>query len=58
MERAQWAAAQDRYDRRIIQDYGQIRIFGQTTPKSLKDIFTDVYVLDTPTAYRRYDPQT
>ncbi len=52
----EWAKAQDRYDARIIQDYGQIRIFGQTTPKSLKDIFTDVYVLDTPTAYRRFDP--
>jgi hypothetical protein len=54
----EWAKAQDRYDARIIQDYGQIRIFGQTTPKSLKDIFTDVYVLDTPTAYRRFDPAT
>ncbi len=52
----EWAKAQDRYDARISQDYGQIRIFGQTTPKSLKDIFTDVYVLDTPTAYRRFDP--
>lgn len=51
----EWAKAQDRYDARIIQDYGQIRIFGQTAPKSLKDIFTDVYVLDTPTAYRRFD---
>ncbi len=52
----EWAKAQDRYDARIVKDYGQIRIFGQTTPKSLKDVFTDVYVLDTPTAYRRFDP--
>jgi hypothetical protein len=52
----EWAKAQDRYDARIIKDYGQIRIFGQTAPKSLRDIFTDVYVLDTPTAYRRFAP--
>lgn len=27
----EWAKAQDRYDARIIQDYGQIRIANQTT---------------------------
>ena len=53
---AQWAAAQDSYDKAIIQQYGEIRIFGQTTPKPLRDIFTDVYVLDKPTAFRRFDP--
>ena len=35
-ERAQWIAAQDRYDEQIIKQYGWIRIFGQTTPKSLR----------------------
>ncbi len=55
---AQWAMAQDRYDQEIIKQYGEIRIFGQTVPKSLRDIFTDVYVLDKPTAFRRFSPTT
>ncbi len=55
-ERAEWAAAQDRYDEQIIKQYGMIRIFGQTTPKSLRGIFTDVNVLDQPTEFSRVDP--
>lgn len=55
-ERAQWAAAQDRYDAQIIKQYGWIRIFGQTSPKPLREVFTDVYMLDKPTALRRFDP--
>ena len=54
---AKWTVAQDRYDAQIIKQYGEIRIFGQTTPKSLKEIFTDVFVLDQPTAMRRFDPE-
>ena len=54
---AQWAKAQDDYDAAIIKRYGAIRIFGQTTSKPLRAIFTDVYVLDTPTAHRRFAPQ-
>ena len=50
-------AALDRYDEQIIKQYGWIRIFGQTTPKSLKEIFTDVFVLDKPTAMRRFSPE-
>jgi hypothetical protein len=57
-DRAQWAAAQDRYDLRIISDYSRIRIRGQTDSKLLKDIYTDVYVLDQPTALRRFDPES
>jgi len=56
-ERAQWVAAQDRYDEQIIKQYGWIRIFGQTTPKPLKEVFTDVYMLDKPTAFARFAPK-
>lgn len=49
-----WASVQDRYFDWIVETYGSIRIFGQTTPKPLHDIFTDTYVLDTPTAHRRF----
>ena len=50
-------AALDRYYDQIIKQYGWIRIFGQTTPKPLREVFTDVYVLDKPTAMRRFDPK-
>ena len=56
-DQAKWAEAQDRYDQEIIRQYGQVRIFGQTEPKSLQDIFTDVYVLDTPSAYYRFSAE-
>ena len=52
-----WAKAQDRYDAEIIRQHGTIRIFGQTTPKPLREIYTDVFVLDTPTAHRRFGPE-
>jgi len=55
-QQAQWTAAQDAYDAAIIADYGSIRIFGQDTPRPLRDIYTEVYVLDTLTAHKRYHP--
>jgi hypothetical protein len=56
-DQAKWAEAQDRYDQEIIRQYGQVCIFGQMEPKSLQDIFTDVYVLDTPSAYYRFSAE-
>jgi len=35
--------------------YSTTRIFGQTKPRSLDDIFTDVCILDQPQAFRRFD---
>jgi hypothetical protein len=32
-------------------------VLGKPDPISLEGIFTDVYILDKPTAYRRYDIQ-
>jgi hypothetical protein len=48
--------ALERYYEQIIKQYGWIRIFGQTTPKPLREVFTDVYVLNKPTAFSRFDP--
>jgi hypothetical protein len=56
-DKVKWAEAQDRYDQEIIRQYGQVRIFGQTEPKSLQDIFTDVYVLNTPSAYYHFSAE-
>lgn len=49
--------ALDRYYEQIIKLYGWIRILGQTTPKPLRRVFTDVYMLDKPTAFNRFDPK-
>lgn len=57
-DQARWNLAQDVYDSEIIKRYGKVRIFGQVSPKSLRDIFTDVYVLDKPTAYRRFPAES
>ncbi len=57
-QRAIFDVGLERYDLQIIKQYGEIRIFGQITPKSLKEIFTEVYVLDQPTALRRFAPET
>jgi len=46
-----WEKVQDRYYDSIIDQHSKIRIFGQTKPKPLQNIYTDVYVLDTPTAH-------
>jgi predicted NACHT family NTPase len=50
-----WEAAATKYRRKIIDVYGTTRIFGQPRPVSLENIFTEVYVLEKPTAFRRFD---
>ncbi len=53
-DRAKWIKAAERYEREIKKDYGTTRIFGQPEPRPLEGIYTDVYVLDKPTAWQRY----
>jgi hypothetical protein len=44
-----------RYRERMISLYGTTQIFGQPRPVPLGDIYTDVYLLDKPSAFRRID---
>jgi hypothetical protein len=53
--RVEWKLAAGRYLNKIQKLYGTIRVLGKPEPVSLEGIFTDVLILDLPTAYRRYD---
>jgi hypothetical protein len=54
-ERFNWEQASEKYKERVKQLYGTMRILGMSEPVSLEGIYTDVFVLDKPTAFRRYD---
>ncbi len=50
-----WQQAADKYRQRVKELYGTTRILGNPRPVSLAGIFTDAYLLDKPTALRRFD---
>src|SRR4051794_34920740 len=50
-----WQDAADRYRAKIKKLYGTMQIMGMTKPVPLDDIFTDVYMIDMPTAFQRFD---
>lgn len=56
-ERIDWGASANKYRERIQEIYGTIRILGKPEPVSLEGIFTDVLILDKPSAFYRYDIQ-
>lgn len=49
-----WKAAAERYRGEMQRLYGTMRIIGMAEPVALADIFTDVYLFDKPSAWRRY----
>ena len=50
-----WSFAPVKYDNRMRELYSTIPMLGKTKPVSLEGIFTDVYVLNELTAFRRFD---
>lgn len=50
-----WGNAAEKYRQRVKELYGTTRILGNPRPVSLEGIFTDAYLLDKPTALRRFD---
>jgi len=50
-----WGQASERYKKHMQEIYGFIRVIGTTEPIPIGDIFTDVYILEQPQAYRRFD---
>ena len=50
-----WGQAAERYKRHLQEIYGHIRVIGTTEPIPIGEIFTDVYILEKPQAYRRFD---
>lgn len=55
IQKFDWHTAQIHYYKKIENDYGFTRIIGKNEPISLEGIFTDVYLLDNPTAFQRFD---
>ena len=53
--RFEWNASAERYRQRMKGLYSTTRMLGKPEPVSLEGIFTDVYLLDQPTALRRFD---
>jgi predicted NACHT family NTPase len=50
-----WNDAQEKYRAKIKKLYGTMQIMGMAEPVPLDDIFADVYMLDKPTAFSRFD---
>ncbi|HEV3470607.1 MAG TPA: NACHT domain-containing protein [Pyrinomonadaceae bacterium] len=50
-----WRRAAENYRAKIKKLYGTMQIMGMAQPVPLDDIFTDVYMLDRPTAFGRFD---
>jgi len=50
-----WKASAERYRQEMQMLYGTMRIIGMVEPVALADIFTDVFLLDKPSAWRRYN---
>ena len=50
-----WGQAAVRYKSHMQKIYGHILVIGTTEPIPIGEIFTDVYILDKPQAYRRFD---
>jgi NACHT domain-containing protein len=53
-ERVDWVRASRTYRQELQRLYGSMQIFGMNRPVPLTDIFTDIYLLDKPSAWRRH----
>lgn len=53
-DRVRWDHVAEQYSDRMLRLYSEIKMFGSPRPTKLEDIFTDVHILDEPSAYRRF----
>ena len=51
----QWNQASSRYQLHLKKMYGHIRVLGSNEPVSIDNIFTDVYILEKPLAFQRFN---
>ncbi len=54
-EFTRWQQSAKTYREAILNQYGTLKILGKSEPVPLENIFTDVFILDKPTASRRFD---
>ncbi len=57
-DQARWRRAAQDYRKAVIERYGFTRVLGRPELLPLEGIFTDLFILDTPTAIRRYDRES
>lgn len=50
----EWSKNFKQYERRLSERYGTIRVLGKAKPMKLEGVFTDVFVLDRPTALTKH----
>lgn len=55
LEKFKWREAANRYRCRLQDLYSTVRMLGNPNPVPLEGIYTDLYILDRPTAFYRYD---
>src|SRR5215213_4375868 len=54
-DKFRWNDAAEKYRAKVKKLYGTMQIMGMAEPIPLDDIFTEAYLLDKPTAFRRFD---
>lgn len=54
-ENFRWGDATKNYHEHLTAQYSTLRVLGKSEPVPLEGIFTDAYILDRPTALRRFD---
>jgi NACHT domain/NACHT C-terminal Helical domain 2 len=54
-DRFRWEDAAEKYRAKVKKLYGTMQIMGMAEPVPLDDIFAEVYMLDKPNAFRRFD---
>jgi len=50
-----WDKAAAEYCNKMLYLYNTVRVLGKSEPMTLEGLFTDVFILDKPTAYHRFD---
>lgn len=56
-EKFNWDKASEKYRKKVVYLYGTIRVLGNPKPVKLEGVFTDVFVLDKPTAFYQFSLQ-
>ena len=54
-EKFHWNKAEDNYRNKLYALYGTLRVLGKNETISLEGIFSDVFILDKPSAFQRFD---
>ncbi len=54
-QQVKWQRSAEEYCKKMLHLYNTVRVLGKPEPMTLDGLFTDVFILDKPTAYHRFD---